>query len=263
MDENARALITFVMTVLESHARVRGLGQTGVVTTPPPNGVRARARAQLLDDVGRVARAHLAESGAAALSLRAIARDLGLASSALYRYYPSRDALLTRLIVESYDDLGHTVEHAEAVIRRSDLPGRYSAICHAVRDWARSNPHEYALIYGSPVPGYAAPEDTIDPAIRVSNTMVRLAADIGPGAGSLESATPRTALLDAQLVGVNEAIGVEVDPAVLVVGVGLWAQLFGLVSFELFGTFNNTFDPADDLFEQQISLALAALGIGR
>jgi len=243
--------------------RLSCLGQTVAVSEPPAKGVRARARAQLLDDVGRVARAHLAEDGAAALSLRAIARDLGLASSALYRYYPSRDALLTRLIVESYEALGDAVEGAEAVVERPDLVGRYTAIAHAVRDWARANPHEYALIYGSPVPGYAAPDDTINPAIRVSNTMVRLAADIGPDAGSLGSATPRTALLDAQLVAVNEAIGVEVDPAVLVVGVGLWAQLFGLVSFELFGTFNNTFDPADDLFEQQISLALAALGISR
>jgi len=233
------------------------------VSESPPKGVRARARAQLLDDVGRVARAHLADEGAAALSLRAIARDLGLASSALYRYYPSRDALLTRLIIESYDALGDAVEHAEAVVDRSDLVGRYTAIAHAVRDWAQANPHEYALIYGSPVPGYAAPDDTINPAIRVSNTMVRLAAEIGPEAGGLTSATPRTAALDAQLAAVNEAVGIDVDPDVLVVGVGLWAQLFGLVSFELFGTFNNTFEPADDMFEQQIALALAALGIGR
>ena len=239
------------------------MGQTVGVSESPPKGVRARARAQLLDDVGRVARAHLAEAGAAALSLRAIARDLGLASSALYRYYPSRDALLTRLIVESYDALGDAVEHAEAEVERSDLVGRYTAIAHAVRDWALANPHEYALIYGSPVPGYAAPDDTINPAIRVSSTMVRLAADIGPGADGLTSATPRTAALDAQLIAVNEAIGIDVDPDVLVVGVGLWAQLFGLVSFELFGTFNNTFEPADDLFDQQIALALAALGIDR
>src|SRR6056297_3355506 len=109
------------------------MGQTGWVSESPPKGVRARARAQLLEDVGRVARAHLAENGAAALSLRAIARDLGLASSALYRYYPSRDALLTRLIVESYDALGDAVEHAEAAVDRSDLAGRYTTIAHAVR----------------------------------------------------------------------------------------------------------------------------------
>ena len=81
--------------------------QTGRVgTAKERHGVRARARAELLDEVGRVARAHLAESGAAGLSVRAIARELGLASAALYRYYPSRDALLTQLIVEAYNELG-------------------------------------------------------------------------------------------------------------------------------------------------------------
>lgn len=232
------------------------------MTDPPPTGVRARARAELLDDVGRVARAHLAEHGAAALSVRAIARELGLASSALYRYYPSRDALLTRLIVESYDALGHAVEDAEAAIDRSDLAERYTTICHAVRDWARGNPHEYALIYGSPVPGYAAPDDTIDPAIRVARTLIRLAADIDPSSEMIRSTTTRTSTLDAQLLGAGEIADVDVDPDVLVVGVGLWAQLFGLVSFELFGTFHDSFDPADDLFDQQIELALAAFGIG-
>lgn len=242
--------------------RQRGRSRhTGNVTDTPPIGVRARARAQLLDDVGRVARAHLAEHGAAALSVRAIARDLGLASSALYRYYPSRDALLTRLIVESYDALGQAVEQAEAAVDRTDLAGRYVAICHAVRDWALANPQEYALIYGSPVPGYAAPDDTIDPAIRVARTLIRLAADIEPTSDMIRSTTTRTAALDTQLLGAGAVADVDVDPDVLVVGVGLWAQLFGLVSFELFGTFHNSFDPADDLFDQQIDLALAAFGI--
>ena len=122
----------------------------GPMNAAEPQGVRASARAELLREVGLVARAHLAESGAAGLSVRAIARELGLASSALYRYYPSRDDLLTRLIVDSYNELGEAVEDHEATVDRSDLAGRYAAICHAVRDWARAHPHEYALIYGSP-----------------------------------------------------------------------------------------------------------------
>jgi AcrR family transcriptional regulator len=238
-------------------------GQTGAVSESPPNGVRARARAQLLDDVGRVARAHLTEHGAAALSLRAIARDLGLASSALYRYYPSRDALLTRLIIESYGALGDAVERAEAAVDRSDLAGRWATVCHAVRNWARANPHEYALIYGSPVPGYATPDDTIDPATRASRVLVRLAADVEPSAVAVRASAPRPEVLDAQLTAITDALGVEVDREVLVAGIGLWAQLFGLVSFELFGTFRNTFDPAHDLFEQQIALGAAVLGIDR
>lgn len=226
-----------------------------------PEGVRARARAELLAEVGRVARAHLAESGAAALSVRAIARELGLASSALYRYYPSRDALLTRLIIESYDELGGAVERREAAVPRDDLAGRYAAACHATRDWATSHPHEYALIYGSPVPGYAAPDDTIDPAIRVARVLVYLVADVDPGGLAVRlDDTVEPGLLD-QFDRLNATMDVDVDPDVLALGIALWAQLFGTISFELFGTFNNTFEPADALFDHQVRLGAAALGL--
>ena len=88
-----------------------------MTSTTHPWGFEHRARTQLLADVSRIARKHLAESGAPGLSVRAIARELGLASSALYRYYPSRDALLTQLIVESYNELGDAVEIAEGRMR--------------------------------------------------------------------------------------------------------------------------------------------------
>ncbi len=226
-----------------------------------PQGVRARARAELLAEVGRVARAHLAASGAAALSVRAIARELGLASSALYRYYPSRDALLTRLIIESYDELGDAVERREAAVPRDDLAGRYAAACHATRDWATSHPHEYALIYGSPVPGYAAPDDTIDPAIRVARVMVHLAADIDPDGVAVRLGDPVEPALLEQLERLTDTMDIEVDPDVLVLGIALWAQLFGMVNFELFGTFHNTFEPADAIFDRQVRLGAAALGL--
>jgi AcrR family transcriptional regulator len=226
-----------------------------------PQGVRARARAELLAEVGRVARAHLAESGAAALSVRAIARELGLASSALYRYYPSRDALLTHLIIEAYNELGDAVETHEATFDRADLAGRYGGTCHAVRNWACTHPHEYALIYGSPVPGYAAPDDTIDPAVRVAQVFLRLAADVDPARLALRVDGPLDVVLLGQFSTLTDAMGLDIDADVLVVGVMLWAQLFGTISFELFGTFNNTFEPADALFDHQVRLGAAALGL--
>lgn len=231
------------------------------MSTSEQPGVRARARAELLAEVGRVARAHLAESGAAALSVRAIARELGLASSALYRYYPSRDALLTRLIIEAYDELGETVERREAEYPRDDLAGRYAAICHAVRDWACAHRHEYALIYGSPVPGYAAPDDTIDPAVRVARVLMLLAADVDPAGIGLRSDRPIDPALLEQFAALGEVVELDIAPEVLVVGVTQWAQLFGIVSFELFGTFTNTFEPAEALFEHHVQLGVAALGL--
>src|SRR4051794_10679373 len=131
------------------------------------SGARARVRAELTREIADAARRHLASDGAAGLSLRAVARELGMASSAVYRYYTSRDELLTALIVEAYDSLGTAVEEAHGRVARDDLRGRLRATCRGARAWALAHPHEYALVYGSPVPGYAAPQATIGPASRV------------------------------------------------------------------------------------------------
>src|SRR5690242_658027 len=140
--------------------------------------LRARVRAGMIEEIKAVARRHLATDGAN-LSLRAVARDLGVVSSAIYRYFASRDELLTALILDAYNALGSAVEAAdrgvvEATGRAADSgafdwdgsSARWMAVCHAVRDWALAAPHEYALIYGSPVPGYRAPADTVPAATR-------------------------------------------------------------------------------------------------
>src|SRR3954467_4058552 len=119
---------------------------------------RERVRAELTADIADAARRQLAEVGAAALSLRAVARELGMASSAVYRYFPSRDDLLTRLIIDGYDDLGSAAEDADDPAAAPH--DRWMAVCRAVRHWAVAHPYEYALLYGSPVPGYEAPRDT-------------------------------------------------------------------------------------------------------
>jgi len=226
-----------------------------------PRGVRARARTQLLADVSRVARKYLAESGAPGLSVRAIARELGLASSALYRYYPSRDALLTQLIIGSYNELGDAVEIAEAACERADVASRFRASAHAVRDWALSNPNEYSLIYGSPVPSYAAPQHTVDPATRVAAVLSSILADIDLDGLSLQLSRNIPASLQDQLDAMPGRLGGRIDHNVLLLGVTQWAKLFGMVSFELFGTFNTVFDDADALFAASLDLDLAALGV--
>src|SRR6266568_4903490 len=128
--------------------------------------IRARVRAEMIDEIKDAARRQLATEGAN-LSLRAIARELGMVSSALYRYFASRDDLLTALIIDAYNAIGEVGERADAAIAdRLDLTYRWLTVGHAWRDWALANPAEYALILGSPVPGYAAPEDTVGPASR-------------------------------------------------------------------------------------------------
>ena len=116
---------------------------------------RMRAKAEVRGEIIAEARRQLALQGAPALSLRAVTRQLGMASSAVYRYFPSRDDLITALIVEAYDALGVVAEAAVA----TDGPAgdRWGALCRSIRGWAVEHPHEYALIYGSPIPGYQAP----------------------------------------------------------------------------------------------------------
>jgi AcrR family transcriptional regulator len=196
---------------------------------------RERTRAEITRQILDAARRHLATEGAAGLSLRAIARELGASSSAVYRYVASRDELLTRLIVAAYDALGAAAETAEAAVARADLAGRWSAACGAVRDWALANPNEYALIYGTPVPGYTAPPATIAPAARVSTVLVGILADAAgrlPPALAEDDVPPsgRKALAPAR-----STVGSEVPDALLHRGLMAWAALFGTVSFELFG----------------------------
>ena len=118
----------------------------------PASSIRARVRAEMIDEIKNIARQHLASEGAN-LSLRAVARDLGVVSSAIYRYFASRDDLLTALILDAYNSLGSAVENADAAVDPDDLAARWLAVCHAVRDWAIAVPHEYASSTAARCPG--------------------------------------------------------------------------------------------------------------
>ena len=211
------------------------MSQTGQDRPSVLRAARERTRAEITRQILDAARRHLATEGASGLSLRAIARELGASSSAVYRYVASRDDLLTKLIVAAYDALGAAAETAEAAVARDDLAGRWSAVCGAVRAWALAHPNEYALIYGTPVPGYTAPPATTAPAGRVSSVLLGILADAaGPP-------TPATAADDVPpgarkaLAPARSTVPPEVPDALLQRGLMAWAALFGTVSFEVFG----------------------------
>lgn len=232
-------------------------------------GTRARVRAELTREIAEVARRHLASDGAAALSLRAVARELGMASSAVYRYFPSRDDLLTALIVDAYDALGEAAEQADAAVPREDVAARWRAVCGAVRMWALTHPHEYALVYGSPVPGYAAPQTTIGPASRVGEVLCRLVAD-GIDAGVVDpTGTDPTgteaACADATLArGIAERIGLpsgEAGHSIAARAIFAWTALFGMISFELFGHTNNVVQHHERFFADGVDRLATLLGL--
>lgn len=231
-----------------------------IAERPRGRGVRERVRAELVREITDVARRHLAAEGAAALSLRAVARDVGMVSSAVYRYFPSRDHLLTALIVDAYNDLGEAVETAEAAVDRGDVAGRFAAVGRAARTWARAHPHEYALIYGSPVPGYAAPEDTVGPAVRVA-TVLRDVLNDAWRDGVLRAPTtmPRSAAAWADLHRLAGEF-FDVPEALVTRGLLAWIQIFGGLNFELFGHLHNVITDYDAWFEELLAEMLAFVG---
>lgn len=243
-------------------------------------GARERARAEITAAIKEEAGRQLAEQGSAGLSLRAVARELGMASSALYRYFPSRDDLLTALIIDAYDAAGEAAEQALATadahardsaaaaaiagtrIPRATPADRWTAVCRAVRDWALAHPHEYALVYGSPVPGYAAPQTTVGPASRVPLALVSVVRD-AHAAGRLgePAGRPPAEPVRADAARLGAELAPELPEAVVAALVAAWAQLFGLVSFELFGQFNRVVDARGPFFEQAALTLAAQVGL--
>ncbi|MEV6218165.1 TetR/AcrR family transcriptional regulator [Nocardia sp. NPDC051833] len=212
----------------------------------------------MTEEIKRVARRHLATQGAD-LSLRAVARELDIVASALYRYFPNRDALLTALILEAYESLAEAAVAAEAAVDRADGRGRWYAVWRGVRAWALAHPAEYGLLYGTPVPGYSAPADTVTPASAVVLLLVRIVvdADLGPGPVS----TPMTEPLRADLRRLIDEQPGDLDENRLALIFAGWTQLFGLVGFEVFGRLDQTVTAVSDYFDHQAALMADLVGL--
>ncbi|MDX3528095.1 TetR/AcrR family transcriptional regulator [Streptomyces sp. ID05-39B] len=218
-------------------------------------GARARARIEITAAIKEEARRQLAAEGAAKLSLRGVARQLGMVSSALYRYFPSRDDLLTALIIDAYDSLGESAEAAHSTVADAEPVRRWVAVCEAVRGWALAHPHEYALIYGTPVPGYSAPRTTVPAASRVGLLLIGIARDAGRA--DPPAAPPLPAELRAEAERLTADVAPDLSPETATALVAAWAQLYGLVGFELFGQFNRVVEDREAFFRH------AATGLAR
>ncbi|BCJ52686.1 TetR family transcriptional regulator [Actinoplanes sp. NBRC 14428] len=180
-------------------------------------GIRDRFRAQMRQEVKQMALRQLAEGGPAALSLNAIAKELGVSGPALYRYFAGRDALLTELILDAYADLAAALEAA---------PPRLFELAAAYRAWAVGEPHRYRLLFAAPLPGYDAHDDRLVAAAH--RAMTRVIEVAGPGP------EPEPALA-RQLAAWSAATG----PAVALRAVTAWSRLHGLVSLEIEGNFRS------------------------
>lgn len=225
-----------------------------------PRTARAVARAELTRAILERASAQLADVGPAALSVRQVARDLEMASSAVYRYFPSRDALLTALLIRAFDDLGEAVE--EGAAGADDLRGRFLGAAHALRAWAGAHPHEYALIYGSPIPGYVAPTDTVESATRVAAVLLGIVRDAQQDDRPLGAATgAASAAEQAAVAPISTFVEPALDDTRTTRSLLVWATLFGHVSLELFGHMNNAVLDYDEHFVTVVQQLADDLGL--
>ncbi len=219
-----------------------------------------------MQDIVRIGREHLATDGAAALSLRAVARDLGVVSSAVYRYVRSRDELLTLLVVDGYNALGDAVDAALADAP-DDPKEQLLILARTVRAWAHAEPARYGLLFGTPVPGYDAPADqTTTPGTRVITTMQFLfARAYERGMLTAPDPLPRvSSALSGSFEEIRGQFELDLPDWLIARGVTLWASLFGLVSgdvFDIYGT--DTFADRGELFELQVEALLDMLGFSR
>ncbi len=230
-----------------------------------PRTARERVREEMTAEILAVAREHVAREGAAALSLRSIARDLEMAPSALYRYFDGRDALLSALILTAYESLADEAERAADDTARRDGGGdaeRWLAVPRALRAWAVAHPHEWGLIFGTPVPGYEAPEATVEPYARVAAAMVRpLVAAAAASRLHTEPLPPVPAALGDAVAPVAEELLPGLPLGTVVLAVGAWTTIVGVISLEVFGHWRNTIlDPAE-FFEATLRNLAGSLGL--
>ena len=226
---------------------------------------RERVRAETTIEIKEVAVQQMAQQGAASLSLRSIAREMGMSAPALYRYFPNRDALVTALIVDAYNSLAAALRVANEGQAHGDYNGRFRAVTRAYREWALSHRAEYALIYGTPIPGYEAPrEETVMPAAGV-NLVIGYLLSEAVKAGKLTipeayfNVSPDLqAELDALAAMVPEE---DVVSAGVLLTVYIFSRLHGLVWGELDEHFAPKIADSGELFEIEIAEMCSRLKI--
>lgn len=216
-----------------------------------------------MTDIVRIGREHLATDGAAALSLRAVARDLGVVSSAVYRYVSSRDELLTLLVVDGYNALGDEVDTALSAAPDDPIE-QLRTLARAIHRWSRAEPARYGLLFGTPVPGYNAPADqTVPPGTRVITTLLTLLARAYQtnqlNAPSVDPHVPPT--LATTFTQIRTEFHLDLPNWLIARGITFWTSLLGAVSADIFDMYGpDTFPNRNALFDLHLDTLVDMLG---
>ncbi|MBO2458690.1 TetR/AcrR family transcriptional regulator [Actinomadura sp. LCR2-06] len=207
----------------------------------------------------------MAEGGPDAISLRAIAREMGMTAGAIYSYFATRDDLVTTLIGDVYGAVVDAAEAARDAVPESDPGGRILAWAQAVREWAVANPEGFRLIYGDPVPGYRPPDDGPGKAaeMRACTGLVGLVAAAWSSAAPLQPDGPRYSWDDFEpgLTGRVRADFPELPPGAVAVTLRVWGRMHGLVALEIYGHLRPLVHDPAAVYRDEIRALVASLGL--
>jgi AcrR family transcriptional regulator len=236
-----------------------GMSMSAQTTTSPRASRRDRLRRATIEEIKSRARAQLATQGVGALSLRAIAREMGMASSAIYRYYPSRDDLVSELCAEAYASIAAALARARDARPADDHAGRWRALCHAYRQWSLDYQSDFTLIFGAPLPGYQAPEEITGPP---SSAFAAVPFGVYAAAVEAGDADPdRTLVAPAADVGdLMRDLAPAYPPRLALIVLNAWASLHGYVALECLGGLTRLAQDTSGLFEAHVGTVMLGMG---
>ncbi|MFD9904894.1 TetR/AcrR family transcriptional regulator [Streptomyces sp. NPDC059063] len=227
-------------------------------------GRRERLRAETTAEIKKVALDLMASGGPDAITLRAIAREMGMTANAIYGYFATRDDLVTTLVSDVYTALADAVDTAWSATTVEAPAARIQAWAHAFRDWSLANPEGFRLIYGDPVPGYRAPDGGAAPdaAHRVCTGLAGLAAAAWPDAEHLYvDGDFAWSDFDPGLLAKVRPAFPDLPPAAVALALRIWGHLHGLVSLEVYGHLRTQTVSPDKLFRAELAALIRSLGL--
>ena len=191
----------------------------------------------------------IAEYGAPALSLRAIARELNITAPAIYNYYPDRDALVTALIIDAFTSFGDSQLEARDAVPVEDVEGRLRAIGLAYRSWAHAYPQRYQLIFGTPIPGYEAPMMEVLPSsARSISALVSVVEQLRASGRLNATSFPQVKAEYKVSFEMWKTYGGDAALLSLSVAMLIWSRVHGLVSLEIGGNLPPFGTSGDELY---------------